>query len=218
MAQNLLVLLELQKIKVLSNLNEYLDLEHVDIAISVQYHEILKKQHIEKAKEIIVNLHMAPLPEYRGCNQFSTAIINGDIEFGTTIHRLEEGIDSGAILAEKRFPIPDKFWVNELFELTVEKSFLLFKEQIRHIVTGNYSLKMQSDLCIDKPSMLNYRKDIEKYKHIDLNWNKDKISRYIRATSMPGFEPPFATVSGKKIYFIRKIQLEPNMIHFLFFL
>ena len=91
-------------IPIIFNLEDYLYLnEKVDIAISVQYHLILKEEHINKAEEITVNLHMAPLPEYRGCNQFSFAILDGKHEFGTTLHRLEPGIDSGDILFEKRF-------------------------------------------------------------------------------------------------------------------
>ena len=111
-----------KSIMVVNNLNEFLDADSCDIAISVQYDKILKKSHISKAKEIFVNLHMAPLPEYRGCNQFSFAIIDSAKEFGTTIHRLEEGIDSGAIIFEDRFPISKNCWVNELYEITYQRS------------------------------------------------------------------------------------------------
>src|SRR5687768_6017429 len=81
-----------------------------DILYSVQYHLILKKDHIAKANQIAVNLHMAPLPEYRGSNQFSYAIIDGKKEFGTTIHEINTRIDHGDILFQKRFPIPDNCW------------------------------------------------------------------------------------------------------------
>lgn len=67
--------------------------------------EILNAEHIGHAKNIALNLHMAPLPEYRGCNQFSFAIADNKKEFGTTIHKMDTGIDHGNILFEKRFPI-----------------------------------------------------------------------------------------------------------------
>jgi methionyl-tRNA formyltransferase len=50
------------------------DIPECDIIYSVQHHELLKQVHIDRAQTIAVNLHMAPLPEYRGCNQFSFAI------------------------------------------------------------------------------------------------------------------------------------------------
>ena len=95
-----------------NGLKVYPDLEFLDegaksdILISVQYHRILKKSHIDYGK-VAINLHMAPLPEYRGCNQFSFAILNGDQEFGTTFHILDEGIDNGDILFERAVYLPD---------------------------------------------------------------------------------------------------------------
>ncbi len=52
------------KIPIVPNLKEFLKLDTFDIAISIQYHEILKKIHLDKAKRFNVNLHMAPLQEY----------------------------------------------------------------------------------------------------------------------------------------------------------
>ena len=88
-------LAEKHELPIVSTLGELPD---CDVMISVQYHQILKIRDIQKAKSIAVNLHMAPLPEYRGCNQFSLAIINDDQEFGVTIHQLTEGIDSGPLI------------------------------------------------------------------------------------------------------------------------
>ena len=190
-----------KSIRVINNLDEFLEIDACDIAISIQYHKILKKQHIKKAREIIVNLHMAPLPEYRGCNQFSFAIINKDMEFGTTIHQLEEGIDSGAIMFEKRFPIPNDCWVEELHQITFDKSVELFKESIPHIVSGNYQLKPQKSLLDKRTTSLHFRKELEEIKKIDLSWSKDKIARQIRATYMPGFEPPYTIINNQKVNF-----------------
>jgi len=188
-------------IPLLSNLNEYLGLSQVDIAISVQYHEILKKKHISKAKDIIINLHMAPLPEYRGCNQFTFAIINGDKIFGTTIHKLEEGIDSGAIIFEKRFTIPVDCWVDDLYKITYNKTIELFKESLPYLISANYELKPQESYFNQRKTSFHYRKEIEEVKKINLNWNKDKIKRYIRATYMPGFAPPYFLINNQKIFF-----------------
>ena len=85
----ILIFFDLRKISIFKSL---------DLGISVQYHLIFKKKLISKFYHSLVNLHMGPLPEYRGCNQFTFAIINKESEFGTTIHVVDEGIDSGPIL------------------------------------------------------------------------------------------------------------------------
>lgn len=182
-------------------LNNEDEIPGCDIIYSVQYHRILKKQHIGKVSQVAVNLHMAPLPEYRGANQFSFAIIDGKKEFGTTIHMIDERIDHGDILFQKRFPIPDHCWVNSLYQLTYEASIALFKETLPAIIHANYTPVSQGSLVEKYGTSLHYRKEMADLKNIDLDWNKEKIERHIRATSMPGFEPPYTIINGEKIYF-----------------
>jgi len=172
-----------------------------DFIISVQYHKILKAKHIACARQLAINLHMAPLPEYRGCNQFSFAIVDGVEEFGTTIHQLEEGIDSGSILFEKRFPIPKNCFVKDLYQLTYEHSIQLFQSHISDILTGNYTPIPQANLLATRPTSYHFRQEINDLKQIDLSWDREKIERHIRATYFPPFEPPYAMIDNRKVYF-----------------
>lgn len=176
------------------------DLPDCDIIYSVQYHQILKQHHINRARQISVNLHMAPLPEYRGSNQFSFAIIDEKEEFGTTIHKIDTRIDHGDILFQKRFRIPENCWVNDLYDLTYTASLNLFRQTLGHIITGNYKLVPQQLLVAKYGTSLHYRREMSDIKVIDLGWEQAKIERYIRATAMPGFEPPYFIIDGKKIH------------------
>lgn len=197
---NLAGLAEANNIPVLNGMDT---LPECDILYSVQYHEILKPGHINRASQIAVNLHMAPLPEYRGSNQFSYAIIDGKEEFGTTIHEIDARIDHGAVLFQKRFPIPQNCWVNELYQLTYDASIKLFKQTLSHIINGLYNPVPQQSLESKYGTALHYRNEIADLKNIDLGWEKEKIERHIRATYMPGFEPPYTIINGEKIYFTR---------------
>tara|TARA_B000000532_G_scaffold133164_1_gene106849 strand:+ start:536 stop:1288 length:753 start_codon:yes stop_codon:yes gene_type:complete len=184
-------------LNIINDLNDYQDLQNVDIAISVQYHKILKQEHIDVASELTVNLHMAPVPEYRGCNQFSFAIINKEDFFGTTLHIIDTGVDSGDILFDRRFPISKDINVEDLYNKTFSESIILFEENLKNIIFGDYiPIKQDSN---NKKTYFYKRKDIEKIKKIDLSWSKEKINRYIRATSMPGFDPPYSYLNGEKI-------------------
>lgn len=194
---NIVRLCQIWNVPIIPNLSFFLSLPDTDIVLSVQYHEILRKEHITKAKQIAVNLHMAPLPEYRGCNQFTYAILDNAKVFGTTLHRLEEGIDSGAIISERRFPIPRKCFVEDLYKKTEKESILLFKHTIKSIINGRFTLTPQKKYR--RKSSIHYRHEIEQLKEIDWNWSKEKIERYIRATTMPGFEGPFIKMHNKKI-------------------
>lgn len=167
-----------------------------DLLISVQYHLILKARHLAKARKEAVNLHLAPLPEYRGCNQFSLAVLNDDRTFGVTLHRMDEGADSGDILFESRFPLESGLWVSDVVELANAKGEALFEASLPSLVAGDYTAIPQSTLVAERGTRLCLRKEIDAMKVVDLDWSADRIARTVRATSMPGFPPPYAVVDG----------------------
>ncbi len=193
-------------INVIPSLQDLLLLSDLHVGISVQYHEILKKAHIEKFEQAIVNLHMAPLPEYRGCNQFSFALINGEEQFGTTIHMLEEGIDSGPILFERRFAIPEQCWIEDLVKLTEEESLSMFRSCLPALIEGRYQMTAQDSLLDSRGTQFHLRSEIESVKTLDIGWSEEKFFRHLRALSMPGFEPPHILINGRKIFLDTKYE------------
>ncbi len=55
----------------------------------------------------VINTHLGILPEQRGSNSIGWAFRNDDGALGVTIHRMDEGFDTGPILAQSRVPIGD---------------------------------------------------------------------------------------------------------------
>lgn len=196
------------EIKMIDHPDDLLLMDNIDFLISVQYHLILSKEQLAMANEAAINLHMAPLPEYRGCNQFSFAIIDQKEEFGTTLHIMEPGIDNGDIIAEKRFPISSNIQVKELYEKTLQASKELFEDSIERIVNDNYSTTPQSSYTSFRTSSFHTRSEINEIKKIDLNWPKEKIDRYIRATYFPPFAPPYTIIEGRKVELTHNWQEE----------
>ncbi len=185
-------------------LNSLDALPECDWIYSVQHHELLKAEHIAKAKKMAVNLHLAPLPEYRGCNQFSFAIIDDAKTFGVTLHEIDTRIDHGSILFETRFEIPENCWVQDLYEMTERHALSLFQETLAALFNESFTPKKQADLLQDRSSTLHYRNEIQNLKNIDLNQSAEQISRLVRALSMSGFEPPYCMINDEKIYFTKK--------------
>ena len=62
-----------------------------------------------------VNIHASLLPRYRGPAPIQRAIEAGETETGVTIFRIDEGIDTGAILMQKRVAIGPKETTPELY-------------------------------------------------------------------------------------------------------
>lgn len=177
-----------------------------DVLYSVQYHKILTPGQLAKARLRAVNLHMAPLPEYRGANQFSYALLDGKTEFGTTIHLMDPRIDHGDILFQKRFPIPAGCWVADLYEQTVEASVALFRDTLGAVLGEELPGIPQAQLETQYGTALHFKNEMAQLKEIDLSWPADRIERQLRATYMPGFEPPYAWVAGRKVHLVPEQQ------------
>jgi hypothetical protein len=67
----------------------------------------------------VLNVHPSALPRYRGPAPLLWAIRNGDPTFGMTIHRMDDGLDTGPILAQRDdVPLPDDATPETLWEQT----------------------------------------------------------------------------------------------------
>lgn len=76
-----------------------------DLILNVNSFDIFPPDLIDAAPDGIINFHNGPLPRYRGLNIPSWAIIKGETSHGVTWHRVEAGIDTGAIVARAAFEI-----------------------------------------------------------------------------------------------------------------
>jgi len=65
----------------------------------------------------IVNGHPSRLPKYRGPNPFGWTFRNGDPELGYTFHLMDEGFDTGPILAQGSVPLTDEHSTDDLPDL-----------------------------------------------------------------------------------------------------
>lgn len=71
--------------------------EEIDILLSVQYNWILGKPVLDAVNGQAFNLHNARLPDYKGYNSVSHAILNGDSIYESTVHWMVEDVDAGDI-------------------------------------------------------------------------------------------------------------------------
>jgi methionyl-tRNA formyltransferase len=110
---------------------DYRDIDNdieIDLAMSVFYGKIIKKPFIDRCGSII-NLHNAPLPNYRGVRPINWALFNEETEHGVTIHKIHEGIDDGDILGRVTYPIyPEIEEVEDVYQKALEYGWLLFKD------------------------------------------------------------------------------------------
>ncbi len=79
-----------------------------DVCVVTAYGKILPKDVLEVPPLGCVNVHASLLPRFRGAAPIQWAIAHGDTETGVALMRMDEGLDTGPVIAMKRLPIaPD---------------------------------------------------------------------------------------------------------------
>lgn len=110
-----------------------------DLLVSIGGNQIFKKPIIELAPKGCLNLHTALLPKYRGLMPSFWVLKNNEKETGVSVFFVDEGIDSGPILVQKRVTIGNKSQ-NELIKFTKELGMTSIIEAIDKIEQGEYTL------------------------------------------------------------------------------
>lgn len=148
----------------------------VDIAVVCSFNYKIPKVLLNSTKDGFINVHPSMLPKYRGGNPYSRVIINGETETGVTIHYMDDGFDSGDIIAQKAYPIHSKATMGTIFnELNFLGIELLLKVLQAYEVQELPRIKQPEGTFISGKSL----SDDE----IFINYNKsaEEIERFIRA-------------------------------------
>ncbi|EAU71047.1 hypothetical protein BL107_05939 [Synechococcus sp. BL107] len=145
--------------------------KNIDILLLLWWPHILKNKVIDEF-EYIVNLHPSLLPFGRGKYGYFWSLIHNE-PFGATLHLVDEGIDSGKILAQKHVAKTSILTGEQLYLKGVIACKSLFEEEIMNIVNNleiNILPKNELDTAIkgsyhSKKSYLEFCSQMNNKKH-----------------------------------------------------
>lgn len=89
---------------------------NADVAIVAAYGLILPKAVLDAPSLGCINIHASLLPRWRGAAPIQRAILAGDTETGVTIMQMDEGLDTGPMLATGKYPIGDKTTASDVHD------------------------------------------------------------------------------------------------------
>ena len=155
------------------------------IFISLHFDRVIKTKKFISKK--IYNIHFSLLPAYKGMHTAAMPILKGEKFSGVTLHKIDNGIDTGDVIAKKKFYIGSDNNAKDLFLKYIHYGFLLFKKNIDSLLKENFILTPQSSdqsSYYDKKS-INFSKII-----INLNKTAFEIHNQIRAYSFEDYQFP----------------------------
>jgi len=115
-----------------------------DLFVVVAF-RILPKNILEIPRIGSINLHASLLPKYRGAAPIHWAVIKGEVETGCTIFFLDEKVDTGNIILQKKIPIGDNDTTGDIYSKLMEEGSEQLLVAIDLIESDNYDLKKQED-------------------------------------------------------------------------
>jgi methionyl-tRNA formyltransferase len=144
-----------------------------DLIAVAAYGQILPKNVLDLPKLGCVNIHGSILPRWRGAAPIQRSIQAGDKETGITIMYMEEGLDTGAMLAKRYTPIEKKTGEQLHDELSVMGAELLVETLPK---LGEITGEKQNDEESNYAPMIS-----KKEGHIDFSMKAEEIERIVRA-------------------------------------
>lgn len=110
-----------------------------DLLISIAGNQIFKKDLIDIPSKGCLNLHTALLPKYRGLMPTFWVLKNNEVYTGVSVFFVDEGIDSGPILVQKKIKI-DNMSQNELIKTSKSIGIDAIIESIKIIIKDDINL------------------------------------------------------------------------------
>uniref|UniRef100_A0AB33J836 Methionyl-tRNA formyltransferase n=1 Tax=Prevotella sp. GTC17260 TaxID=3236796 RepID=A0AB33J836_9BACT len=162
------------------------------------------------------NVHAALLPQYRGAAPINWAVINGETQTGVTTFFLDKDIDTGRIIMQKEFAIPDDADVEYVYdglmhlgaEAAIETINLILESDGKLTTTDQDSFAERAGIKELKSAPKIFKKTCE------INWNRPakNVYDFIRGLSpYPGtwteIDLPGKGKSTLKVFKSRKTGL-----------
>ncbi|MAJ45363.1 MAG: methionyl-tRNA formyltransferase [Candidatus Marinimicrobia bacterium] len=161
----------------------------------------------EIAENGAVNLHASLLPKYRGAAPIHHALLNGDKETGLTTFKINDKIDTGNILYQKKVNIEENDNIGTLWTKLSNLGKDVILKTLNQFESGIFNYQIQDNQYATKAPKI-------KSEDFKINWMNSAISIHnqIRAfTPKPG---AYTTLNGKRIKLFSSFVSYPSKDEF----
>ena len=158
------------------------------------------------------NVHAALLPQYRGAAPINWAVINGETRTGVTTFFLDHDIDTGRIIMQKPFDIPDTADVEYVYDGLMHLGAEIAVETIDALIAGDGHVPTIAQDAVALQQDLKSAPKIFK-ETCEIDWHKTakQVYDFVRGLSpYPGAWTTVVTPEGKetvlKIYKVSRTE------------
>lgn len=180
------------EIRVIDNFEELTDYQDL-IFISLEFDKIIDLNVLKTTE--IYNFHFSALPKYRGVFTSSLPILNQEKYSGVTLHKIDAGIDTGPIISQRIFEIPQHYTAFELYNRYCDEAIDLFQINFNDLVYKRSFLFNPQDAIKSSyfsKSSINFNKT-----EIQVDFTTSEVVAKINSLIFPDYQLP--TFGGRRI-------------------
>ena len=163
-----------------------------DYLVSFLSRWVVPEDLLKQARKAAINFHPAS-PEYPGIGCTNFALYEDAAEYGVTCHHMAVKVDTGRIIAVRRFPVYPEDDVAALLKRTYENQIALFFE-IAQLMAEGKELPVSQETWTRPPFTRNEFNELFK---ITPDMPKAEIARRVRAVSYRHWQP-YVEIEGFK--------------------
>jgi phosphoribosylglycinamide formyltransferase-1 len=115
---------------------DWLEAQGVELVVLAGYMAILDAAFIGRFRDRIVNVHPSLLPSFTGIAAVGQALDYGVKVFGVTVHFVDEGVDTGAIILQRAVELPNATDPDDVLAALRPLEHALLPEAVRLIAAG----------------------------------------------------------------------------------
>lgn len=115
---------------------EWLAEHGVELVVLAGYMAILTPGFLARFPGRVINVHPSLLPAFPGLNAIQQAIDAGASVFGVTVHFVDEGVDTGPVIAQDSIELAEPGSADDVHRLLQPIEHRLLADAVRHIAAG----------------------------------------------------------------------------------
>lgn len=168
-----------------------------DIGVSVYFGYILKRPLLSMFSKGVVNLHPSYLPYNKGAHPNVWSIVE-ETPAGVTLHYIDEGIDTGDIIAQRRVDVEPIDTAKTLYTKLESACVELFQSAWSDLKEGRVKHFRQPDVN----GTFHRSKDLKELGKIDLDrkYTARELLGILRARTFPPYPGAFFEQDGRKVH------------------
>lgn len=176
-----------------------------DAMIVASYGQIIPKSILNLPKKGSINLHSSLLPKYRGASPIQAALLNDDKETGVSIMLMDEQLDHGAILAQKKVTISDNDDYTSLHEKLADAAAECLQDTLPKWMDGTIQPQPQDDSQASVVKLI-------RREHARIDWTKPARQIFKKIKALNPEPGTWTTLHNKSVKIIEAQEVRTGKI------